>query len=168
MGGDDEPKDGASEPAPKVYRVMTPDGDVPQVGPSARKLGVRVHPMPNHDVKPDGDGNVGPDRYFEEQREGMSVAPSLSTLPFHRVPARLLWLRSDARGNNKDRVFRLGEGPFVRSAVADDLELAPDDVEEPEHGVIQPKNVMPVAVYQAALAATKTDWFADEPTEGGS
>lgn len=121
------------------------------------------------DVTPDGKGEVGPDRFHGESREGMSVAPDIASLPFNRVPERLLWLRPDARGKDEDRVFRLGSGGFSRTALNDDLEFVPDESERPaEHGVIQPTRVMPIAAYQQALGATQGDWEVDEPAEKSS
>lgn len=137
------------------------------VGPTARQLGVRVHPTDPHDVKPDTRGNVGPDRFFEGEREGMSVSPSFETLPLHRVPPQFRWLRPDARGNSKDRIFALhANGPFVRTVIDNDLELAPDDEDTPDHGVVQPRRVMHADAFQAALGGTRRRWRIEEPRKG--
>lgn len=87
---------------------MTPEGDHPSVGRSARQLGVRVPPHEVPDVRPGAGGDLLPGK------EGMSVSPSLQALPFTRVPARLREWVPGARGRDEDRVFRYGDGTFVR------------------------------------------------------
>ena len=129
------------------------------VGPSSRMLGVRVPPDPYPDILPDTNGDVAP------VGQGMSVAPSLRELPPHRVPRRLRHLKRGARGRDDDRVFRMGEGDFKRCAVSDLLQLRPDPVETPEHGVIEPATQMPVPGYQEALAATRDEWSIHEESE---
>jgi hypothetical protein len=136
---------------------MTPDpGDSarPQVGTTRRLLGAKL--PPDGDLTPDAQGNVGPTCH------GMSVAPSLRTLPAHRCPGRLRHLRPGASGNDRDRVFRFGEGTFVARPVAPGLWLCPDKVPTPEHGVVEPDAVMPATEYHARLAATKPSWVLDE------
>lgn len=145
---------------PRMFRSMTPDAaapDQPQVGATRRLLGAKL--PPKGDVRPDAQGNVGPTCC------GMSVAPTLRTLPDHRCPDRLRHLHPGATGNPNDRVFRFGNGTFVAQPVAYGLRLCPDRVPAPEHGVVEPDAVMPVADYQDRLAATKPLWFVDETGE---
>ena len=141
-----------------VYRVMTPDGAVPKIGPSARALGVRVPANPNADVTPDEAGNVGP------QRGGMSVAPAWRDLEVHRIPRRLEHIVPDATGSNKDQCWKMGEGPFTEAAVSSQLILRPDEAVDGKvvHGVIEPASVMSIEGYQTALAATRDEWTVDE------
>lgn len=134
---------------PKLYRAMLPDGAYPKVGPSASTLGVRG----GVDIAPDGSGNVHPGPH------GMSVAPSLRDLPMHRVPKRLRHLREGAAGSDSTKVWRHGEGVFAVGAVAPHLVLQPD---RPDHGVVAPDAVMPLAQYEAALAETRSGWVVDE------
>ena len=68
---------------PLIFRAMHVDGNHPKCGPDAKMLGVRVYPTANHDVKPDGEGQVEPGG------GGMSVAPDAAKLPVHRLPRRL-------------------------------------------------------------------------------
>jgi hypothetical protein len=141
----------------RMFRSMTPDPadqDRPLVGPTRRRLGAKL--PPDGDVTPNAQGNVGPTCH------GMSVAPTLGTLPTHRCPARLRHLRAGATGNDNDRVFRFGEGTFAAQPVARGLRLCPDNVPAPEHGVVEPDALMPVADYQAHLAATRPSWVIDE------
>lgn len=142
---------------PKMYRSMIPQPSVtpvlPAVGTDGNMLGARVPPHPRADVLPDPDGNVGP------IGKGLSVAPSLRVLPQVLVPERLRNKRPGARGSNNLRVFRLGEGTFVRAPVGDSLELLPTS---PEHGVIQPVRTTPLSEYQKHLATTQTLWTVDE------
>lgn len=144
---------------PRILRVMTPDPTDPEhplVGASNRTLGVRVPPDPNADVHPDASGTVGPDG------NGMSVGPKLSVLPSFLVPKRLRHLRKGARGNDFDKVFSLGEGPFQASLLDERLELHPDPVPSPCHGVVQPRALVRVGDFQVALAATRGGWMIDE------
>ena len=143
---------------PLVYRAMTPDGDVPKVGASARALGVRVPPDPNADVELDEAGNVGP------TGGGMSVAPAWRDLEAHRIPRRLEDIVPDATGSNKDQCWKMGEGPFSEAAVGSRLTLRPDEAVNGEvvHGVIGPTSVMSLQGYQTALAATRDEWTVDE------
>jgi hypothetical protein len=134
---------------------MEPGNDgYPKVGSTARTLGVRIPPDKYADVHPDGQGRVGPGK-------GMSVAPRLVDLDEipHRVPARLGEYVYGASGKDSDRVFAMGKGPFVASTVAPSLHLVRD---KPKHGYVEPDKLMPLADYQAALAATRTSWEVDE------
>ena len=90
------------------------------------------------------------------------MAPTLRTLPTHRCPGRLRHLRPGATGNDRDRVFRFGDGTFAAQAVAQGLQLCPDQVPAPEHGVVEPDAMMHVDDYQARLSDTKPSWVIDE------
>lgn len=126
--------------------------NLPQVGRSARLLGVRVGP--DGDIDPDPSGNV------HSGSNGMSVAPSLETLPVHRVPKRLRHRRAGATGNDSDSVWAHGEGSFVAAVVAaPHLTLVPDTN---THGVVAPASSMPIATYEEALAGTKGGWSINE------
>lgn len=116
-------------------------------------LGVRVPPHPRADVAPDADGKVGPDK------KGLSVAPGLVAMPQGLVPERLREKRPGARGSNRLRVFRAGEGSFQRARVADALEMVPTS---PKHGVLQPIQPARLDDYQRELAATQQMWRVDE------
>jgi len=137
---------------PLIFRSMTRDGDQPSVGAAATTLGVRLPPDPHADVHPDGSGEVHPGG------GGMSVAPDWRRLPSHRIPKRLrpaLHGDQDARGKENLYCWRMGEGPFERAPVSDELQLAPD---QPDHGVVEPSTPMPVADFQGYLAATRGEW----------
>lgn len=147
----------AAATSPRLFRVMTPEGASPKLGPTGRTLGVRVPPDPHPDIEPDTDGAVVPNG------RGMSVAPTIVDLPFNRLPKRLRHLNPAARGKDEDRVFRMGKRPFVQSAVSPQLDLLPDPGASPTHGVVQPSRIMNIEEYQAALAATCEHWEIDEP-----
>jgi hypothetical protein len=91
----------------------------------------------------------------------MSVAPAWRQLPLHLVPRRLKGLRPAAVGKNSLAIYRKGDGPFVQGPFADGLRLYPDPSKS-NHGVVEPVRVMPLQEYQAALAATRSDWSIDE------
>jgi hypothetical protein len=133
-----------------MYRVMKEAKDgKPVVGRTGTSLGVRI-PL---DIKPDENGDVSPNT------GGMSVSPSLYTLPPLFVPVRLHALVPKARGSNHLRVWKMGAGPFDRSPVAPGLELRPDSR---KHGTIQPDQLMTLLAYEDALAATRDQWVIDE------
>lgn len=128
---------------------MLKDGDLPMVGDQPRMLGAAPK-----DIAPDGAGNVHPGRH------GMSVAPSLRSLPSHLIPKRLRLLAPDAIGSNTSSIWCHGDGAFLdASIVAPHLELR---VDSPDHGVVAPASTMPLADYQQALAATRPNWIEDE------
>jgi hypothetical protein len=134
---------------PKVYRVMTPEGARPLVASSSRGLGVRLPPSPYVDIA------VNPDGTVEPGQGGMSVSPSITTLPKSFVPRRLRHLVPGARGNNRDRCWSTGEGDFIDGPFAEGLILR---VDTPYHGFIEPSHRMPVSDYLAALAGTREFW----------
>jgi hypothetical protein len=146
----------ATPPAePRIYRTMVFETDetgrrLPQVGAGKNMLGARLPPDNRADVQPDAEGNVA------RGGEGLSVAPNLKALPPFLVPKRLRDLRPGALGSNDLRLFRLGEGPFEPSNIAEDLELQPTSK---THGVVRPRAPMQVDHYQARLAATKPRWI---------
>jgi hypothetical protein len=155
LDDDPAPLNAAPPREPKIYRTMIFEKDlsghhVPQVGGSKNMLGVRLPPENPADVQPDAQGNV------LRGAGGLSVAPSLKALPPRLVPERLRDRRPGARGTDDLRLFRLGEGPFEPSHLADDLELEPTSS---THGVVRPRAQMHVDQYQARLAATKPRWI---------
>lgn len=139
---------------PLIYRVMTVDGDKPLIANSARGLGVRAGAEPHADIPVDADGRVAPGA------GGMSVAPSWRDLPEVRIPRRL---REKgvlfARGRDNDACWKLGDGDFALSAVAEGLTLRPD---RPDHGVVEPHAVVSLNTFLNHLAATRGHWTIDE------
>ncbi len=121
------------------------DDALPIAGSGATKLGVRVP----KDIAPNADGEVAP------STGGMSVAPTLGTLPLSLVPARLAHLVPGAYGNNKDRVWMMGDGPFVSGPVAPKLDL---NVDRLDHANVEPDATMPLGDYVGALEATRSAW----------
>ena len=67
---------------PVVWRGMRMADGRPEVGRAGNLLGVRIGPAPG-DAIPENDSLVQPGT------GGMSISPSLDTLPAHRVPRRL-------------------------------------------------------------------------------
>ncbi|MCC7071013.1 MAG: hypothetical protein IT383_06815 [Deltaproteobacteria bacterium] len=105
----------------------------PEIGPSARMLGVRGGidiPVERGLVRP-GTG-------------GMSVAPETPiNLPRHRRPPGL-------GGSGKDPVWCIGQ-----SCLGPSLRFRRDS---PTHGVVEPSRVMTIGEYEAALAETLGGW----------
>lgn len=135
---------------PRVFRAMKRDDDgQPGVERSANGLGVR----PEIDVDVDSQGRV------LTNGKGMSVSPNWRDMNLSRVPRRLRHLLPGARGSNNVFCFRRGEGPFDSGAFAEGLILQPDSS---RHGVIAPAEFGPLADYETALAATRSDWIVDE------
>jgi hypothetical protein len=113
---------------------------LPQVGHSARQLGVRpLDRLPHNDVSaatPDDRVNPG---------EGMSAAPAdPAHLPKNRRPSHV------NGGTGKDPVWEI-----------DTEELGPKlqyIQDKPTHGVVGPKEPMTLEQLEEALAATRARW----------
>ncbi|RKQ86892.1 hypothetical protein C8N24_4908 [Solirubrobacter pauli] len=113
---------------------MKVDGDRPQVGDSARQLGVREP----DDVVPDDEGKVHPGG------GGMSVTPDDPwELPPYRRP-------EEYGGTGKDPVWRIDEDQLGSS-----LNFVPDAV---FHGVIEPAAAVQLSMFRATLAETQPYW----------
>jgi len=125
----------------KIYRAMIADADgLPQVGRSARQLGVRTRDrLPHNDVKASNpDDPVIPG-------EGMSAAPhDPANLGKNRRPPQV------NGGTGKDPVWEIDAG-----ALGPDLQFVQD---KPTHGFVGPGRAMTLAEYERALAATRTMW----------
>ena len=125
----------------KIYRAMTPDADgMPQVGQSARQLGVRpLDRLPHNDVgAAAAEDTVNPG-------EGMSVAPNdPANLTKNRRPPQV------NGGTGKDPVWELD---------TDDLGPTLEFVQgKPTHGVVGTKVPLPLAEYEQALEAIRSNW----------
>ncbi len=136
---------------PLIYRVMARDGDYPMVGDTSNRLGVR----PGVDLPVDDLGHVYP------QTGGMSVAPEWQSLPFFLIPKRLRSIVPTARGSNQNWCWKMGDGSFVASVVADGAVLRPDG---PTHGVVEPSEATTLASFQLALRGTREAWSIGEPS----
>jgi len=144
-----------AETMPKIYRAMKVDEHArPVLGP--RDLGVRIRPDDSPDIEPDEANRVRPGK------GGMSVTPSLLTLPDSRIPKRLRHLVPGARGSNTISVWSMGQGAFEMATIADGLILRPDPEHPMTHGFVEPGDEMPLETYQEALAATQGMWQIDE------
>jgi hypothetical protein len=142
---------------PLVFRSMLGDGDKPKVGSDDNHLGVRVKPHRRPDL-PVKDNAVSPGT------GGMSVNPSLDELVKrpHLVPRRLKKRFPGARAVDAMVLWRLGDGPFDSSAIADGLVLRPDKKVPCTHGVVEPAKSMLLRDYQDLLAATGDSWMCAE------
>jgi hypothetical protein len=125
----------------RIYRAMTPDADgLPQIGQSARQLGVRpLGRIPHNDVSAAAPGDI------VNPGEGMSAAPhDPANLGKNRRPPQV------NGGTGKDPVWAIGTddlGPL--------LEYVQD---KPTHGVVGAKAPMTLAELELALAATQAKW----------
>jgi hypothetical protein len=133
---------------PRVFRVMRkePDG-LPTLSPTS--LGVR----PGVDVDLDAHGNV------LVNGKGMSVAPNWRDINVNRIPKRLRPIVPGAGGSNNTFCFHMGNGTFAPGAFASGLTL---ELDSAKHGNVAPVQVVPFAIYEADLAATRPDWKEDE------
>jgi hypothetical protein len=120
---------------------------LPRVGPTG--LGVR----PGLDVDVDAQHNV------LVNGKGMSVAPNWRHINLNRIPKRLRLIVTGARGSNSTFCFRAGDGPFQQGTFANGLTLEPDT---DTHGNLAPAAVVPLATYEADIAATRPHWQEDE------
>ena len=141
---------------PKIYRVMKRDGDFPRIGPTSNSLDVRI----SRDIEPDENDLVKP------QGKGMSVSPSMRSIPSILVPRRLCRDRPDlskaASGSDNQFVWSMGVGPFVAAKVERGLNLRPDQPAGAKHGVVEPAEIMHIDSYREALHATREQWSIDE------
>jgi hypothetical protein len=120
---------------------MTPDADgLPQVGRSARQLGVRpLDRLPHNDVSAASGEDI------VNRGEGMSAAPNAPAyLGKNRRPPQL------NGGTGKDPVWEID---------TEDLGLHLEFVQDkPTHGVVTARAPMTLAEFEQALAATRARW----------
>lgn len=136
---------------PLIWRGMRMSEDRPEVGRGGNLLGVRVGSGETDDI-PEENGCVQPGT------GGMSVSPSLETLPPHRLPRRLRSRFPEASGSNRLHCWSMGDGPFVFGGVAESLVLRLDPDDPERHGFVEPERRMPVEEYEAAITATRVQW----------
>ncbi len=135
---------------PVVFRAMKRSEDgFPTVEQTGSGLGVR----PGFDIDLDFQGNV------EVNGKGMSVAPTMRSMPIFRIPKRLRDKVPGARGSADTFCFRTGTGPFHEGEFAAGLNLVPDSQ---THGCVTPAQSVPLGQYESDLAATRGDWQVDE------
>lgn len=136
---------------PLIWRGMRMADGRPEVGQAGNLLGVRVGAGESDDI-PEENG------YVQPGMGGMSVSPSLETLPPHRIPRRLRSRFPDATGSNRLHCWAMGEGAFVRGRLVEHLVLRPDPEAPERHGFVEPEQRMPVGEYEAAITATRNQW----------
>ena len=124
---------------------------------SKEGLGVSLN-TPNADIAIDASGCVN------VNSGGMSVSPSLATLPKHRVPKRLRQYREGASASDEKNlaIWVFGDGEFVSANLTSQLFL---NVDKPFHGQIEPKYSMELNDYEQALGSTREDWSEFDPRE---
>lgn len=139
----------------RIVRPMKKDPSEPnrpRVGSESKCLGVRT--TGDHaDIEIDELGCV------IVNRKGMSVSASWRTLPPHLIPEELDDGVIGARGKGME-VFVLGSGSFEEGPIASALELCYKG-ETTQAGNVCPVVSVPVATYQADLAATRPEWVID-------
>ncbi|MGH3112272.1 MAG: hypothetical protein ACRDOP_02260 [Gaiellaceae bacterium] len=122
----------------RLYRSMRKGrGEKPEVGRSARMLGIR----PGIDILVESDGTVG------GGAGGMSVAPdSPANLPRHRRPP-------EHGGTGKDPVWEIDIAELEEA-----LAYREDPLQRGVHGFVEPRGTMTLEDYESALAATREAW----------
>ena len=125
------------------FRSMTPGSDgAPEVGRSARRLGVRVP----QDVQQDAAGLVQP------RTGGLSVSPdSLWNLPNHRRPRPL---GRGSTGPAADTVYAIAE-PLLEMRA---LVVRRDPGRPDKHAFEEPSAPTPLSAYESALESTCSAW----------
>lgn len=142
---------------PTVYRTMKRAEDgLPVVGSKSKELGVRVPPTPHADVDVDSAGRV------VVNGKGMSVAEHWRYMLPHLIPKRLMPNSEDATGSDSLTCYKTGDGEFGAASLNADLNVIVKEG-NPHGGVIAPVRSVSVEDFQMALAATRTQWRAEEP-----
>ena len=120
-----------------LYRGMTDDGGKPQIGDSARNLGVRQQEITVEQ-------RDGKDFIIAKDTEGMSTAPGTPrNLPQHRR-------NKDWGGTGKDPVWEIDD-----SKVTGALKAFQD---KPTHVTVAASHDMPLEDFKAALSSTQNNW----------
>ncbi len=121
-----------------LFRAMREDAKgYPEVGPSARMLGVR----PGIDVIPGLSQEL-----VHPGQGGLSVSPDHPmNLPFFRRPANF-------QGTGKDPLWSIDQAQLAPALV-----YRPDPA-HPDHGFVEPAYPMSLAEYQQALMKTQGLW----------
>lgn len=141
---------------PTIYRSMKQAEDgLPAVGCNSKELGVRVPPNANADVDLDGNDHV------IANGKGMSVAEHWRYMLGHLVPKRLTPVCPGATGSNSLACYKLGTGAFAEAPLNDELAVALKR-HDAHSGNVVPTQSVPIQQFQAALAATRTQWQRDE------
>src|SRR5258708_4784834 len=124
----------------RLFRSMREAADgLPEVGPTARQLGVRPGNVPAPDV-----AAILPTDPVKPGQGGMSVAPGdPMDLPILRRPASL-------GGIGRDPVWYI-----EADDLGADLQLLLD---RPKHGLVEPSRPLTLQELQQALAATRNRW----------
>ena len=139
------------------YRGMAEQNGKPQIGRSARLLGVRPNIDINIEELPIGyldvQGYLLPDSQRQglgefvtvaiRSTKGMSVSLSIEGLPAFRKPARF-------GGMGKDELWQIDD-----SNITGDLQAVQDS---PTHVSIMPSVTMSLERYETALVNTQNDW----------
>jgi hypothetical protein len=124
----------------------------PRIASDGKGLGVRGAPVNGvTDVDLDEEGRV------VLNVKGMSVC--LDWPPYFLISKRLKDRFPEARGPVDLYRFTMGEGPFDDGPVADGLDLKKDKV---DHGLVVPRELVPLDRFQTDLANTRDRWTEDE------
>jgi hypothetical protein len=120
----------------KFFRAMKSDNNnFPQLGQSARELGVR----PNKDIPIDAQGYVHP------QTGGMSVTvDNVMYLPAHRRPPNF-------NGTGKDPVFSINKEQLPKTLKARQQGSL-------HHHLIEPSDIYTFTQYESNLYSTRPNW----------
>jgi hypothetical protein len=128
----------------RLFRAAKEDvHGMPEVGPSARGMGVR----PGIDVPA-----TQPDDVVYPGQGGLSVSPDdpLNLPPFRRPP--------EFQGTGRDPVWGIGDVDL-----GGDLCYRPDPANPAGHGFIEPVRPVTLAEYQEALTRLQGSWQKEQP-----
>ena len=122
---------------------VDPVDGLPLRGQSSTTLGIR---QSDFDIDP-------ATTVVAKNGKGTSVSPSCGKLPQFIRPEKF----PGGLGGKKYSCFKIGIGNWAAGVVTAGLDLCIDP-KDPDHGMMQPENPMPLKDLEAAMEATRPNW----------
>lgn len=132
------------EPGEGIYRAMEEENNMPKLGMTATKLGVRK----GKDIIPDSAGMVHRSTFQPGSENGLSCAPTIVSLPAFALPVEWGGL------NKRTVVWRIEPGDLGPRLVAQE-DTSPG---ARRHISVGPATTMPFDEYSKAIEATRAKW----------
>jgi hypothetical protein len=134
----------ASEPGEGIYRAMVEENALPKLGMNATTLGIRR----DKDIVPDQGNQVHRPRFQSGEKNGLSCAPEIQSLPPFALP--IAW----GGGNRNTDVWRIAESDLGSNLVVRE-DTAPGGK---RHLSIGPAQTMSFDDYVRLIEATRPKW----------